>query len=1245
MGSSKRLAAASARVLALCAALTIGACVVGSPDASAAASWSAAPDMSSARFQHTATALANGKVLVTGGWIGFVTTASAQLYDPATNTWSAAPSLSTARNAHTATALANGKVLVTGGDTSSGISASAQLYDPATNTWSAAPAMATARFAHTATPLGNGKVLVAGGRIDYGAVAPTASAELYDPATNTWSAAPDMSSGRYNHTATALANGKMLVTGGSDTAGSSDNPRASAQLYDPATNTWSAAPDMSSARFQHTATALANGKVLVTGGFTGSAITASAQLYDPATNTWSAAPDMSSTRSEHTATALANGKVLVTGGETAELYDPAANTWSAAPSMSTARLAHTATALANGKVLVAGGYDTSADTYTASAEVHDPGDLGPYEWSATPSMSSARRDHTATALANGKVLVTGGDTGSAITSSAQLYDPATNTWSAAPSMSSGRSEHTATALANGKVLVTGGRDGLFAVTASAQLYDPATNTWSAAPDMSTARLQHTATPLANGKVLVAGGRNTGGSSDDPGASAELYDPATNTWSAAPDMSSARTFHTATPLANGKVLVTGGYDGFAVSTSAQLYDPATNTWSAAPNMSSARTAHAATALANGKVLVSGGDTDGHDGGSFNRTASAELYDPATNTWSAAPDMSSARRDHAATALANGKVLAAGGVTNSGISASAELYDPATNTWSAAPDMSGFRWLHIATPLANGKVLITGGHTGAGNTAIAQLYGFQPDTADPVVTLTAPADGAVTADTTPALSGVGGTASGDEATITVKVYEGTGTSGTLDQTTTATRDPFTGAYTVNADTLPAGTYTAQAQQSDDHANTGTSTANTFRVDTADPVVALTDPADDSVTADTTPALSGVGGTATGDEASVTVKVYEGTVTSGTLNQTKTATRDLSTGAYTVNADTLAAGTYTAQAQQSDSADNTGTSTANTFRVDSPPVADDDVRTVAEDSGATSFDVLANDSDPEEDGFGITDVSDPANGTATIVDGSPDKVSYAPDPNYCNDPGAAPQDTFTYTVAGGDTATVSVTVTCLAEDADGDGVKDDTDNCLTMGNGDQANLDGDGRGDACDPDIDGDGVANVSDAFPRDPTRSKPGGAPVTPPSGGSLPGSCANVKTGSASADIIVGSAFGDRLSGRAGNDKLSGLAGADCLLGEGGKDRLSGSSGADKLSGGSGNDNLNGGSGSDKLSGGAGRDNLSGGKGKDSLSAGSGNDKLNSADGKKESVKCGPGKDKVKADRKDKLSGCEKVKRV
>ncbi len=632
-------------------------------------------------------------------------------------------SLATAREDHTATLLPNGKVLVAGGGNSSfNALASAELYDPASGTWSATGSLATARYEHTATLLPNGKVLVAGG---FGNSGLLASAELYDPTSGTWSATGSLATARQYHTATLLPSGKVLVAGGGGNSGA----LASAELYDPTSGTWTPTGSLATARYEHTATLLPNGKVLVAGGYDGGSL-ASAELYDPASGTWTITGSLGAARYEHTATLLPNGKVLVAGGvgtssalASAELYDPASGTWTATGSLATARYYHTATLLPSGKVLVAAGRDSSGNSL-ASAELYDPASG---TWSATSSLGAARYGHTATLLPNGKVLVAGGY-GSSSLASAELYDPASGTWAPTGPLVTARFFHTATLLPNGKVLVAGGYNG--GSLASAELYDPASGTWSATSSLATARYDHTATLLPNGKVLVAGGVGTSSL-----ASAELYDPTSGSWTATGPLATARHYHTATLLPNGKVLVAGGFNSnSSFLASAELYDPASGTWTATSSLGAARYGHTATLLPNGKVLVAGGEDS-----SFNALASAELYDPASGTWTATGSLGAARDYLTATLLPNGNVLVAGGNNSSGSLASAELYDPASGTWSATGSIATARNSHRATLLPNGKVLVTGGFNGSSSLASSELYdiglGFlRPDWQPQIATAT-------------------------------------------------------------------------------------------------------------------------------------------------------------------------------------------------------------------------------------------------------------------------------------------------------------------------------------------------------------------------------------------------------------------------------------------------------------------------------------------------------------------------------
>jgi uncharacterized protein (TIGR03437 family) len=314
---------------------------------------------------------------------------------------------------------------------------------------------------------------------------------------------------RTGHTATLLANGQVLIAGGYNDAGP---PLNSEELYDPVTGTWRSAGHLNSIRFNHTATLLPNGKVLVAGGVTrifppeGSVLN-SAELYDPATGRWSSTGNLNTGRRGHTATLLPNGKVLVTSGSSAELYDPASGRWSLTGNLMTATTGHAATLLPSGKVLVVGG---------KSAELYDP---VTGTWSSAGQLNLGNPGPgTATLLPNGKVLVTEGSEDDPAT--AELYDPATGMWSVTGRLNALRHYATATLLPNGQVLAVQVLTNEVDVFSSTELYDPATGSWSRAANPNTGRYGHTATLLPSGKVLMAGGQNY---NLPPFNSAELFD--------------------------------------------------------------------------------------------------------------------------------------------------------------------------------------------------------------------------------------------------------------------------------------------------------------------------------------------------------------------------------------------------------------------------------------------------------------------------------------------------------------------------------------------------------------------------------------------------------------------------------------------------------------------------------------------------------------------------------------------------
>ena len=364
----------------------------------------------------------------------------------------------------------------------------------------------------------------------------------------------------------------------------------------------------------------------------------------------------------------------------------AASGFTRAASMTTGRSGHTATRLNDGRVLI-------TDQTDGSAEVFDPA-IGTF--TTTGSMKVARRGYSATLLADGTVLVAGGSgtdpasgsgSGPAL-DSAEIYDPTTGTFAPTAPMTQPRTGHTATLLADGSVLIAGGQRGQGAgskATATAELYDPATGRFSATGSMAGPRLHHTATLLTGGRVLIACGDTSGGTVGDTSgvaagdivggaaiATAELYDPTTGKFVSAGAMKEPRAGHTATLLLDGRVLVAGGVvGGVGIVPTAELYSPDTGLFTATGLMVSPRVGPAAL-LPDGRVLFTGGSGLIIDATGLGRLRTAELFDPATGKFTATSPMITARIGHTATLLQDGRVLIAGGMEGLAPLTFAELY---------------------------------------------------------------------------------------------------------------------------------------------------------------------------------------------------------------------------------------------------------------------------------------------------------------------------------------------------------------------------------------------------------------------------------------------------------------------------------------------------------------------------------------------------------------------------------------------
>jgi hypothetical protein len=333
-----------------------------------AAQWVAAGTMNLSRSLPHAILLSTGEVLVVGedaacegeGTYGGSKSVFAEVYHPSSSTWTTTGSLNAPRAYFASAALTNGRALVTAGVNGDGVSySSTKIYDVATGTFTQTGLLNYARTSPAYATLNDGRILVAGGTFYDGnnAGVPRSSAEIFDPASATWAMTGAMHDARDETDAVTLADGRVLVVGGSS------NTVASAELWDPATGSWTNAGSLSTWRYGFSLLALPDGSALVAGGWDAGPI-ASAERFDPASLTWSSAGNMQSAASQRLAVVLANGKVLLAGGRgasgtitAAEIYDPAAGSWTPTVPLPHMRQDGRAVLLPDGSVLLAGGDD------------------------------------------------------------------------------------------------------------------------------------------------------------------------------------------------------------------------------------------------------------------------------------------------------------------------------------------------------------------------------------------------------------------------------------------------------------------------------------------------------------------------------------------------------------------------------------------------------------------------------------------------------------------------------------------------------------------------------------------------------------------------------------------------------------------------------------------------------------------------------------------------------------------------
>lgn len=758
-------------------------------------SWSAGPPLTlGVRSSHSAVLLGTGKVLVTAGLLSYPDCTyrpTSELYSPVLNTWTATGSLSLRRSSATATLLGNGKVLLAGGPQNgcptpnNGLN-EAEVYDPATGAWTVTGTLSLPRYNNSITLLPSGKVLLAGG---YTASGTIATADLFDPDTGSFSLTGSLATARAttggagdNGVSPLLQNGQVLFAGGYTSAGPIVG---NTELYDPASGAWTTTGSLATARAFNTATLLADGHVLVVGGYTNGGIPlGSTELYLPRVIWTSSNESVAMIAQTGVATGLSAGTTtiaLTSGGITgsttltvavdiepptthATFPLPNSNGWNrfnvdvtldafdpggAVPASGVQSITYGLSGAQSG----GGTFNTASTVFTISNEgtttvtyyaTDANGNVEPTQTftinlDKTPPTLSALPNITVNATSAAGAVVTFSPTAldllsgidtvaitQGLPSAATFPHGTTNEQVTATDKAGNTAAGTFSVTVN-KILVSIGVTPPSATLTAAQSNQQFTATgtysdgstqplsagggaWAPSGSLATPRFYHTATLLPDGSVLIVGGHNASGSL----ASAERYFPGTHTWVPAGTMSSPRAAHTATLLPNGRVLVVGGmnFSTNVLTNTTQLYDPATNSWSAGPNLlNGVRAFHSAVLLNTGKVLVVAGLSGPTD---CTYRATAELYTPGTpGSWAATGSLHLARSNASTVLLTSGQVLLAGGPANNcptpnlGLN-QAETYDPGTGLWTVTTgNTNGSRYNNFISPLPNGNALLAGG----------------------------------------------------------------------------------------------------------------------------------------------------------------------------------------------------------------------------------------------------------------------------------------------------------------------------------------------------------------------------------------------------------------------------------------------------------------------------------------------------------------------------------------------------------
>jgi hypothetical protein len=485
-------------------------------------------------------------------------------------------------------------------------------------------------------------------------------------------------------------------------------------------------------RYGQTITQLADGSIFVYGAVPNNAVEKDAVILDPRQRIYAAAyvmpgaiswdpikhgwisrgraPECPHTAYTHTATLLTDNKILFAGGlcdtprlhnddsplpaaafNKVSLWNQASQKWESVPSLAQGRLYHSASLLADGSVMIIGGEDDrrtsdKVEPVLASVELfRDATKDHAAEILPLAPLQGARAKHTSTRMSDNSVMVVGGiNSASHPLASAEIFDPKTLVWRDGPALNTARSQHSAVLLDDGRLMIAGGIGPTGRTISSVEIYDPATNSWAEAARLLVPLLKHSAAKLSNGDVLIAGISTDVNKSTVPRSM--LWKKAIEQWQPAGILRADGVSHSG---GTEDYRVVAGKDGGALV----FGDREILQWLPAqrgaadyfPNTS--RTFHATVLLPDNRILLAGGRTG------ENATTLSELYDPVTNKFTVTGPMQQARytgmpyqASLSSIVLKDGRVIVAGGwVVAPGdpenpVANSPDIWDPATGLWS-------------------------------------------------------------------------------------------------------------------------------------------------------------------------------------------------------------------------------------------------------------------------------------------------------------------------------------------------------------------------------------------------------------------------------------------------------------------------------------------------------------------------------------------------------------------------------------